>query len=205
MEKERRIKTLSLVALIVAVLGLTVAFAALSQTLTINGSASVNAATWDVHFENLSEPKITGDAAVIKMPTISENSTYIGDFEISITKPGDAVEFETEMVNSGTISAKYEEALINGISNENGDLNSMLEGMYIEADWDGDGVTTAEERQKAYENIEPIFGLSLENNGLIPEERGTVTIGVQFKEDAEEIPKGNIKMRLNLLIKFIQK
>ena len=47
MEKERRIKTLSLVALIVAVLGLTVAFAALSQTLTINGTASINSATWD--------------------------------------------------------------------------------------------------------------------------------------------------------------
>ena len=32
MEKERKIKVLSIVALIVAVLGLTVAFAALSQT-----------------------------------------------------------------------------------------------------------------------------------------------------------------------------
>ena len=38
MEKERKIKVLSIVALIVAVLGLTVAFAALSQTLTINGT-----------------------------------------------------------------------------------------------------------------------------------------------------------------------
>ena len=37
MEKERKIKALILVALVVAVIGLTVAFAALSQTLTING------------------------------------------------------------------------------------------------------------------------------------------------------------------------
>ena len=39
MERNRKIKTLSLVALIVAVLGLGVAFAALSSKLTINGSA----------------------------------------------------------------------------------------------------------------------------------------------------------------------
>ena len=52
MEKERKIKVLSVAALLVAVLGLTVAFAALSQTLTINGSATVNTASWDIHFKN---------------------------------------------------------------------------------------------------------------------------------------------------------
>ena len=53
MEKTRQIKIISLCALLVAVLGLTVAFAALSQTLTINGSATVNTASWDIHFKNL--------------------------------------------------------------------------------------------------------------------------------------------------------
>ena len=51
MEKQRKIKIISVAALIVAVLGLTVAFAALSQTLTINGAANVNTATWDVHLQ----------------------------------------------------------------------------------------------------------------------------------------------------------
>ena len=54
MEKQRKIKVMSVVALIVAVLGLTVAFAALSQTLTINGTANVDAASWDIHFETIS-------------------------------------------------------------------------------------------------------------------------------------------------------
>ena len=54
MEKTRQIKIISLCALLVAVLGLTVAFASLSQTLTINGSAAVNAASWDIHFEKTS-------------------------------------------------------------------------------------------------------------------------------------------------------
>ena len=69
-EKERRIKVLSLVALIVAVLGLTVAFASLSQMLTINGTATVDAASWDVHFENLTGPDITGSASTSGTPVL---------------------------------------------------------------------------------------------------------------------------------------
>lgn len=209
MEKERRIKVLSLVALVVAVLGLTVAFAALSQTLTINGTASVDAAQWDVHFESLSEPTITGGATLITPPTINDDSTYIGDFEISITKPGDGVSFVAEIVNAGTISAENGEALINGINEYNDDFDKILESIYIEADWDGDGITTLDERQKAYENIEPDLSYSLTSagtdNDLIPGERGTFTFGVKFKADAEEIPKGKIKMRLNIDLNFVQK
>jgi len=102
-EKERKIKTLSLVALVVAVLGLTVAFAALSQTLTINGSASVNAAEWDIHFENL-ETYAQGNASVDKTPVLQ--STTITDMNFTITKPGEYAEIFVDIVNNGTINAK---------------------------------------------------------------------------------------------------
>ena len=110
MEKETRIKTLSLVALIVAVLGLTVAFASLSQTLTINGTASVDAATWDIHFANLSEAVVTGDAYVTTDPTIEAGSdgkanTVIGDYELVLTKPGDSISYTFDVTNAGTIDA----------------------------------------------------------------------------------------------------
>ncbi len=106
MEKERKIKVLSVAALLVAVLGLTVAFAALSQTLTINGSATVNTATWDIHFNNLSEPTLTGDAAVTTAPTIDTKGTTIGNYALKLTKPGDSVTYTFDVVNSGTINAK---------------------------------------------------------------------------------------------------
>ena len=48
MEKERRVKALAIVVLVIAVLGLTIAFAALSQTLTINGSAKLDASKWGI-------------------------------------------------------------------------------------------------------------------------------------------------------------
>ena len=102
-EKERRIKTLSLVALIVAVLGLTVAFASLSQMLTINGTATVDAASWDVHFENLTGPDITGSASTSGTPSI--NDTTISGLNMSVTKPGDSVTYYFDIVNDGTIDA----------------------------------------------------------------------------------------------------
>ena len=42
MEKERKVKIISLCALLVAVLGLMVALALLSQMLTINGNVKIN-------------------------------------------------------------------------------------------------------------------------------------------------------------------
>ena len=110
MEKERKVRTLSLIALIVAVLGLTVAFAALSQTLTINGTASVDAATWDIHFANLSDATLTGDASVTTAPIIKgDNNTTIGDYDVTITKPGDSVVYTFDVVNAGTVDANLGE------------------------------------------------------------------------------------------------
>ena len=104
MEKTRKIKIISLCALLVAVLGLTVAFAALSQTLTINGSAAVDAASWDIHFEKTSgkETEVKG-AARFTEPTL--NGTTIENFSATLTKPGDSVIYYFDIVNKGTIDA----------------------------------------------------------------------------------------------------
>ena len=107
MEKTRQIKIISLCALLVAVLGLTVAFAALSQTLTINGSAAVNAASWDIHFEKTSgkETEVKG-AATFTEPTLS--GTTIENFSATLAKPGDSVTYYFDIVNNGTIDAQIE-------------------------------------------------------------------------------------------------
>ena len=104
MEKTRQIKIISLCALLVAVLGLTVAFASLSQTLTINGSAAVDAASWDIHFEKTSgkETEVKG-AARFTEPTL--NGTTIENFSATLTKPGDSVTYYFDIVNNGTVDA----------------------------------------------------------------------------------------------------
>ena len=104
MEKTRKIKIISLCALLVAILGLTVAFASLSQTLTINGSAAVDAASWDIHFEKTSgkETEVKG-AATFTEPTL--NGTTIENFSATLTKPGDSVTYYFDIVNNGTVDA----------------------------------------------------------------------------------------------------
>ena len=104
MERNRKIKTLSLVALIVAVLGLGVAFAALSSKLTINGSAKAQGGSWNIHFaKTLDMPtQTTGDASFTE-PTLSDTS--ILGFKAIVTKPGDSVTYYFDIVNSGTVDA----------------------------------------------------------------------------------------------------
>lgn len=111
MEKERRIKGLSLVALVVAVLGLTVAFAALSTQLTIEGSANVAKASWNVHFANLTGPTVSGKASAGEMTSdlgIQANTTTIKLPSMTLTMPDDTITYTVDVVNSGTIDAKVE-------------------------------------------------------------------------------------------------
>ena len=97
MEKERRVKALAIVVLVIAVLGLTIAFAALSQTLTINGSAKLDASKWGLKFENLSSPTTTGDASIVGEAKINE-STYveIANMNVKLKTPGDKVVYTVD-------------------------------------------------------------------------------------------------------------
>lgn len=104
MEKTRKVKIIILIVLVVMILCLTVAFAALSQTLTINGSAAVNAASWDIHFENLTLSEKTGTAEVIGTPQLT--GTIISGIDVSLNKPGDKIVYEFNLVNNGSIDAK---------------------------------------------------------------------------------------------------
>lgn len=142
MEKQRKIKVLSVVALIVAVLGLTVAFAALSQTLTINGTANVDAASWDIHFETISSNK-NGDATINDFPHIA--GTSITRINVTLTKPNDGVEFRTRIVNDGTVDAKIDSVEISPLC----EIGSPVES----CDWNNDGQVTEEDVQKVNDNL----------------------------------------------------
>ena len=103
MKKDQTPKTIAVAALIIAIIGLSVGFAAMSTTLQINGTAEMNPATWDIRFQNLSAPTITGGASVLTAPTLT--NTQIGTFGISLTKPGDSVTYTFDITNAGTINA----------------------------------------------------------------------------------------------------
>ena len=108
MEKERRVKALAIVTLLIAVIGLSVAFAALSQTLTINGSAKLDASKWGLKFDNLvlaSDDKYIEGTANIK----TDDNTVIENMNVRLTTPGDKVVYKVDLVNEGNINAKIDE------------------------------------------------------------------------------------------------
>lgn len=103
MEKQRNSKRIAIIVLCVAVLGLTVAFAAMSTQLTIGGTAKMDTARWSIKFANLNLESKTGNASVVKAPDLTD--THIGDYEVTLTKPGDSVVYTFDVVNSGDINA----------------------------------------------------------------------------------------------------
>ena len=109
MEKERRTKALVVVVLLIVVAGLTVAFAALSTTLNINGTAYLDAAKWGIRFENLSSPTKIGSANVTGTAKIEETkAAEITGMNVSLSIPGDKIVYTVDLVNKGTINAKID-------------------------------------------------------------------------------------------------
>ena len=99
MEKERRTKALVIVVLLVVVAGLTVAFAALSATLKINGTAYLDASKWGIKFDNLSEPVSVGTAKTTGTAKIEETkSAEITDINVVLSTPGDKVTYTSIIV-----------------------------------------------------------------------------------------------------------
>lgn len=101
MDRSRRFKIVSIFILIIAVIGLSIAYAAMSEILSITGTAKMNSADWHIKFENLSVEK-TGDATFV-LPTLSDTSLL--DYEVNLTKPGDSVTFIFDVTNNGNIDA----------------------------------------------------------------------------------------------------
>lgn len=97
-------KTIAIIALFVAVIGLSVGFASLQTTLTINGQARVKTSSWDVHFSNLVGPTKVGNPTILTSPTLTD--TTFGTFDINFQTPGESVTYTFDVTNGGSYDAK---------------------------------------------------------------------------------------------------
>ena len=104
--KDRKVLTLGLCLILVCVFTLTVAYAALSSVLTIQGSARVTAADWDIYLAN---PRVTNGSATTDVPIIKTSSTL--EFSTTLNMPGDFYEFTVDVVNNGSIDAMIENVI----------------------------------------------------------------------------------------------
>lgn len=181
MERQRKIKILALIAMSVAVLGLTVAFAFISTSLKINGSGTFKGGEWDVHFDNLSEAKIIGDAKEVTKPQITDGGITLNNLNVSLLKPLDKIVYTVDVVNSGKMTAEISSISMTQLTEE--------QAKYIKF-------------EAKYSNGNDIS----QKDVLKPEQKETVTITIEYRREitVDQAPKEPLLMDLNLTINYVQ-
>ena len=121
MESERKVKIITLVAVIVAVIGLTIAFAAMSRTLNIHGSGTMDPVNWDIYFENIKLKSDTSPSSVTGNPTPTTGNTAatINNLNVTLKNPGDEVVWTADITNNGDVNAEMQSfSLTPNLTNE---------------------------------------------------------------------------------------
>ena len=109
---KKKLKRKVLAIAMIALLLISVGYAALETNLRINGTANIAATSWNVYFTNIQTTN--GSVTPSVAPSVSGTNTTSLNYTITLNKPGDFYEFTVDVVNGGTINAKIAD---NGISN----------------------------------------------------------------------------------------
>ena len=110
MYRNERTRNIILIVLAVCLIGITVAYATLSQNLNIRGVANVNKTSWNIHFTNVLTPKVEGQATGGKA-TLNSGSTVLTISEGTLSAPGDKITYIFDVINEGDLPAEVETTL----------------------------------------------------------------------------------------------
>lgn len=127
MYRNERTRNIILIVLAVCLIGITVAYATLSQNLNISGVAKVDKTKWSIHFANVLTPKVEGQATGGKAVLNSE-STVLTISEGTLSAPGDKITYTFDVINEGDLPAEVETTLtqMESCKAENGSDVSMF-------------------------------------------------------------------------------
>jgi len=105
-----KFKNAILIILAVCLIGITVAYATLSQNLNISGVAKVGKTSWNIHFTKVLTPKAEGYAEGGKA-TLNSDSTVLTVSEGILKVPGDTITYVFDVINEGDLDAEVETVL----------------------------------------------------------------------------------------------
>ena len=110
MYRNERIRNIILIVLAVCLIGITVAYATLSQNLNISGVANVDKTSWNIHFTNVLTPKVEGQATGGKA-VLNDGKTVLTISEGTLSAPGDKIIYTFDVINEGDLPAEVETTL----------------------------------------------------------------------------------------------
>ena len=105
-----KFKNAILIILAVCLIGITVAYATLSQNLDISGVAKIGKTSWNIHFTKVLTPKAEGYAEGGKA-TLNSDSTVLTVSEGILKVPGDTITYVFDVINEGDLDAEVETVL----------------------------------------------------------------------------------------------
>ena len=125
MERDRKVKLLSIIALVLAIAGMSLGFAAFSSTLTISSSATVtpNSDDFSVEFIGMDSNEeytlknsiigISENGAIGSTATITNgNTATISNINVSFTEPGQSVTYPYIIKNTGLYNTYMRTGLV---------------------------------------------------------------------------------------------
>ena len=115
MEKRKDGQIVAIAALAIAIVFMSVGFAVFAQNLNINGTATVEKAIWDIHFDDSTFATTSESVAVT--PTFDSASTTLS-WTATLKKPGDYAEFTVDAKNYGTFDAKLKSITLSSLTAE---------------------------------------------------------------------------------------
>ena len=202
MNKDKKFTILIILIVTLSLVGIGIAFAAFSQTLTINGSAEVEASSWQVVFEGMTNvntidaPTTTGTASEVTHPTIKNNSTEISTYSVSLKTPGDSITYNFKIHNKGDFAANLSSLTISGVNRP----ASPVSGASLVTDSSiatANAKTLAKVEYKLYYTIDNVLvGQNPARDCLEAGETANVSLRITFstesETDTEVLPSANL-------------
>lgn len=181
MEKQRNTQMLVILVLAVAVLTMSVGFAAYSTTLSINGTANVSAANWDVAFDK----STFTETSTIKASTKNITGTNV-TYTVALAKPGDYYEFTIDVKNLGTFNANLTDVTLTALTEE--------QSKYLTHTLSYDGTNYSSTAN----------GLSVPLAAKTGVKTVTVRVAYVAPEDAADLPATDVELSLTASLTYKQ-
>ena len=171
-------------------------YAVFTGTLNISGTANVRDSKWDIHIVESGElepSNITESAKVLTKPNAS--TTSISDFALSLTTPGDTIEYTFNVINEGDYDAEISTLTKNGVTCTANGSTSNLEAVKV---------CNKLEYTLKYEGGANVA----EGDTLLSKETKTMKLTIKYQEfdDPTLLPNTNVSISsLGITLQYRQK